>query len=500
MFNDYRPDMMPALWAHQVKALDELRKGYASGHKRQILMMPTGSGKTLTAFSLIHSSLAKNRRVMFVCDLNSLIHQTSENAKKHGLENHGIIQADHPSYNPRLPFQIASAQTLESRGFPSDPPDIIIWDEAHCQRKGLIEYIKEKDITTLGLTATPFAKGMGQTYSNIVNATTMAELTENGVLVPMKILACTPLDMRGAKTSGGEYTDKAIEERSLKIVGDVVHEWHKNAFGKKTILFASTIDECEAYTGAFNAAGVMAVSFTSRTKPDDGNEIMEDFKSKNPNIQVLLSVGRLTRGFDVPNIECGIDIRPLRKSLSEMIQKLGRVIRSAPGKKGALWLDHTGNVNRFKSDLEEIFHHGLASLDDGEKKDATVRKDDEKQARPCPKCGYSPFVRRCMSCGFEKAKALEENAPGKMVEIVIGGKVAAKDDYDLWGQLCSIVESNGYKPGWAWHKFSQIAGKDLPKGLPRYEEMERKTPTAATFGKIRSLQIAYRKSGRNGHA
>ena len=499
MFNDYYPEMMPTLWDHQKRALEELRKGYSAGHRRQILMMPTGSGKTLTAFSLIHSSLAKCKRVMFVCDLNSLIQQTSENAKKHGLVNHGIIQADHPSYNPSLPFQIASAQTLESRGFPSDPPDLIIWDEAHCQRRGLIEYIKAKDIPTLGLSATPFAKGLGLTYSNVVNATTMAELTDNGVLVPMKILACTPIDMTGAKTSGGEYTDKAIEERSIRIVGDVVKEWHEHAHGLKTILFASTIDECEAYTGAFNAAGVVAMSYTSRTKPDEGAEIMNDFKSKEPSIQVLLSVGRLTRGFDVPDIQAGIDIRPLRKSLSEMIQKLGRVIRSSPGKTGALWLDHAGNIPRFQADIEDIYHNGLSSLDDGEKKDAVVRKDVEAEPKPCPKCGYAPFFKRCMSCGFEKAKTMEENVPGRMVEIIIGGKVAAKDNYDLYGQLCHIARNRGYSPGWAYHKYKEIAGGEFPKSLPRFEQMPDIPPTSAVIGKLKSLEVAFRKA-RGKHA
>ena len=45
----------------------------------------------------------------------------------------------------------------------------------------------------------------------------MHELTVSGVLVPMRIFSCTKPNMTGAKTAGGEWTDKAAEERGLTL-------------------------------------------------------------------------------------------------------------------------------------------------------------------------------------------------------------------------------------------------------------------------------------------
>lgn len=492
----YNRSKMPELWDHQKQAIEQLRRGHAEGKRRQVLMMPTGSGKTLTSFDIVHGAMERNRRVMFICDRNSLITQTSENASRFGLEYHGIIQADHPQYYPQRNFQIASAQTLKVRGFPVDKPDLIIIDECHTVHKAINDYIIENNISCIGLTATPFTKGLGLLYDNLVNSCTMHQLTENGVLVPFKALACTPMDMTGAAMSGGEWTDKAIEERSLQIIGDAVKEWHEHAAGLKTILFASTIAECEAYTRAFNNSGVMSVAYTSHTPVSEGREIMDEYKKPNSEIQLLASVGRLTKGFDVPGIECGIDLRPLRKSFSEFVQKLGRVIRSAPGKESAIWLCHTGNFQRFQEDFEHMYFHGAKSLDESEKLDSEVRKEPkEKGDSTCPKCGYSPFFKRCMSCGHEKvSKALDDVTPGKMVEIRIGGKVAATDNVDLWRQLCTIAKDRGYKTGWAIRTYEKISGESFSKKLPYFEDVPYTPVSAATAGKVRSMLIAYRKA------
>lgn len=99
---------------------------------------PTGSGKTILALYLIAEALKKLRRAIFVADRITLIDQTSATAYQHGLMPHGIIQADHPMADPRLPFQSANAQTLGRRRWPS--ADLIIADEAHTQLRAWTEH------------------------------------------------------------------------------------------------------------------------------------------------------------------------------------------------------------------------------------------------------------------------------------------------------------------------------------------------------------------------
>jgi DNA repair protein RadD len=112
-----------------------------------------------------------------VCDRTTLIDQTSATADRYGLSAHGVVQADHWRTDYSKPFQIASAQTLARRQWPM--ADVIIIDEAHTQLKAWTEYIGTTQAAVIGLSATPFSPGLGKLFSNLVNATTMSELTQS---------------------------------------------------------------------------------------------------------------------------------------------------------------------------------------------------------------------------------------------------------------------------------------------------------------------------------
>jgi DNA-directed RNA polymerase subunit RPC12/RpoP len=215
----------------------------------------------------------------------------------------------------------------------------------------------------------------------------------------------------------------------------------------------------------------------------------------------LVSVEALAKGFDVEDIGCVIDARPLRKSLSTAIQMWGRGLRSSPdtGKTDCLLLDHSGNIQRFLKDFTEIYFSGFVSLDMSEKLDKIVRKDEEHASSGCPQCGYKPFFRRCMSCGHEKQSlALVGEAAGEMREIRIGKKVIATDKQDLWNQLCtyaklSLKSEDAKKAGWCWYKYQDITGEKPPRAWDFYTAPEAPI-TRGTLGKLKSLRIAYHKA------
>src|SRR5688572_5503317 len=201
----------------QTRAIEALRAGLRNGHRNQLLVLPTGGGKTIASLMLIAESLKKGRRATFVCDRITLINQASENADKYGLHHHGIVQADHWRRDNSHPFQIASIQTIQKRGY-WPPSDLVVIDEAHNLQEAHKELLLEKKVPIIGLTATPCTKGLGKYFTNVVNAATMHELTEAGVLVPLYILSCKAPDMREAETnSKGEWTEKAASEREAKI-------------------------------------------------------------------------------------------------------------------------------------------------------------------------------------------------------------------------------------------------------------------------------------------
>lgn len=452
----------------QVAAHQSLREGVKAGHRCQMLMSPTGSGKTYLGLRIIHEALAKGRRAAFVCDRTTLINQTSAVADSYGLTAHGIMQAQHWRYRPDMPFQIISAQTVARREWPD--MDVIVIDEAHTQMSAWVEHIKTCRAMVIGLSATPFSPGLGRLFSNLVNAATMSDLTESGVLVPMRVFTCTRANMKHAATSGGEWTDSAAAERGMEIIGDVVSEWTKFGEGRKTICFGSTIAHCEEICRQFNESGVMASVFSANTLPAEREQILKEFRKPDSILRVLVSVEALAKGFDVPDVSCVIDCRPLRKSLSTAIQMWGRGLRASPttGKTDCILLDHSGNITRFAEDFEAIFYNGLDALDAGEKLDKAIRRDDEeKETKACPSCGHSPFFKRCMACGFERQSVSEvEHLPGEMQEVMIGKKKLADDHRHLWEQVCAYARGHSApdkQQGRAFHLFKDIVGRPPPR-------------------------------------
>lgn len=288
----------------------------------------TVTHNTYLGLRIIHEALQRGKRAIFVCDRTTLINQTSEVADSYGLSAHSVLQANHWRYDPAMPFQIASAQTLARREWPG--AEVIVIDEAHTQMTVWTEHIQTCAASVIGLSATPFSPGLGKLFSNLVNATTMKELTDAGVLVPMKPFTCTRANMAGAATAGGEWTDQAAEERGMAIIGDVVTEWSKYGQGRKTIVFGSTIKHCEEICRQFNEAGVMAAVFTSLTTAAEREQLLKEYRKPDSALRVLVSVEALAKGFDVKDVGCVVDCRPLRKSLSTAIQMWGRGLRSSP--------------------------------------------------------------------------------------------------------------------------------------------------------------------------
>lgn len=497
--SDPTPARFPPPRAFQERVHQELRKGFSTGHKKQVLVAATGSGKTYCALRIAKEALQKGKRATFVCDRTALINQTSTTADRYWLTNHAIIQANHPRRDNSMPLQIASVQTLGARGYWPEA-DVVIIDECHTMHSAWVEYVNHTDAAVIGLTATPFTKGLGKIFSNVVNAASMDELTRLEVLVPLEIYDCVSPDMAGAATSGGEWTLKAASERELKIVGDVVPEWLRLGENEKTIAFGPDIAYCAQLMRRFTEAGIGAALYTSETPDRERAELLAEFSKPDPSIRVLVSVEALAKGFDVPDIGCVIDARPLRKSFSTFIQMIGRGLRSSPdtGKRRCKLLSFSGNIRRFYDDFVDLYYNGCGELSTAEKLDAAPRKEPEDfEPSGCPQCHYKPFRRRCLSCGFEKVSlALADATQGVMQEVRLGKKKLADSKADMWNQICTYAKTQvrGKQSGWAFYKYQDITGERPPRTFPSFDDAPMVTISSATAGKLRSMRIAYHKA------
>ena len=214
---------MLELRPHQLEVIEKLNEGFKE-HKRQILCAVTGFGKTECAMAIMQEAAAQGKRVAMMLDRIVLVEQTSKRLSKYQIP-HGVMQATHWRYKPYEPIQICSVQTLARRKSELKI-DLLIVDEAHVMYKSTIDYIKANpDMQVVGLTATPFTKGLADLYTNVIGAQPMIDLVEDGWVVPLKVYIAKEIDMTGAKkNSFGEWDANDASNRGMKIVGDVVAE------------------------------------------------------------------------------------------------------------------------------------------------------------------------------------------------------------------------------------------------------------------------------------
>jgi len=396
---------------YQDGAIESLRENIRAHIRRLILCAGTGAGKTICAAHLLKEASRKGSYALFIVDRVALVNQTSEVMDEYGVE-HGVIQGINRRWSPREHVQICSAQTLARRGLPREP-DLIIVDECHAQYQSTLDLMaRYPDAVKIGLTATPFTKGMGNHWDGMVNVIPTRQLIAGGYLVEPKIyIARSPDESELTRNSFGEFSDESAASAGIKIVGDVVKEWEAKTqehFGgpAKTIVFSPTVEHGRELCAAFAAAGYNFQQISYLDKDDDARaEKIAEFRRPDSIIHGLVSCGVLTKGFDVPDVRIGVSCKPYRKSLSSHMQEIGRVMRTIPGEeKKALWLDHSGNFERFALDMYDVWENGPGELDKAEKRDSVARERDPqvREKVVCPECSGGLSGNTCMSCGWER--------------------------------------------------------------------------------------------------
>lgn len=311
----------------QEEAIQRLRVAMRE-HKHCMLYSPTGSGKTIMAMSIIKSAQEKGKKVGFVCNRINLVDQASKRFMRSHI-SHGIVQGD----NTRRTWEntlICSIQTLESRGYP-DKLDLLLIDEAHgCTSASYKKFIAaHPDIPVIGLSATPFTRGLGLVFDSMVVATTIRELVEKGYLVDCEIFAPSKPDLSGVKIVRGDYdeTQLGVAVDKPGLIGDIVKHWKRLAIGMPTVVFATNIAHSKHIAEKFCEEGVAAEHIDCYTSAEDRAAVMERLNSGATT--VVCNVDILTEGWDEPKMQCMVNARPTRE-LKKWIQRAGRVLRPYP--------------------------------------------------------------------------------------------------------------------------------------------------------------------------
>jgi DNA repair protein RadD len=443
---------------HQVKALDMLRQSIGRGNKRVVLQLPTGAGKTYIGSQIVAGALAKGNRVCFTVPLISLVDQTIAAFEAEGIFDIGVIQASHHRTDLGAAVQIGSMQTMSRRGVPE--AEIVIVDECHLQFDLLPRWMREDPKRIfIGLSATPWARGMGDIWDDLVRPVTMQELIDAGYLSKFRVYAPSHPDLSGVGTVAGDYHEGQLAGvmSETPLIADVVDTWLKRARGLPTLIFAVNLAHAEKIQQAFAARGIAMGYCDARVDLVERQHLFR--RMERGELAGVVNVGTLTTGVDA-DVRCIVMARPTKSEML-FVQCIGRGLRTAPGKDHCLILDHSDNHARLGF-VTSINHDQLLT---GKEK-APKAKDKEKPEqipRECPSCGAVKQRGPCPACGFEPKRQSEiEFEEGELVELTQGK--AKKREYtmaekaEFHAGLLWLAHSKGRKVGWAAHKYRERFG------------------------------------------
>jgi superfamily II DNA or RNA helicase len=490
----------------QATALDLLRNSLRSGRRRPILQMPTGGGKTVIGAHIVTGLLNRQKRVCFSVPALGLVDQTFERFTQNGIDpaNMGVLQGAHPWRRLHAPLQIATPQTLSRRTLPD--VQYVIVDEAHIRFKVIDRWIAERpEVVFIGLSATPWSRGLGKLYDDLLKPTSLNELIDLGLLSPFRVFAPTHPDLSGVSIVAGDYHEGELAEAMNRptLVADIVTTWLARGRGRPTLVFATGRMHAQALRDRFAEVGVSAAYVDANTPREERDQIGRDLAIGRH--EVVVNVGCLTTGIDW-DVRCIVLARPTRSEML-FVQIIGRGLRTAPGKTDCLILDHSDTHLR----LGMVTDIDCDVLDDGRPRKQQAEKREKKQPLPkeCDSCGclVPPLMKECPACGHERKIATVQEADGDLVEMVREGiitrpvpgmkvtdmlrELGGRDTYRM---IRWIGDERGRAPGWSAHAYKALWGDWPPNGFERMNPAE---PCPLMRGWIRSRDIAFAKSKRS---
>lgn len=258
--------------------------------------------------------------------------------------------------------------------------DIMLIDECHNVNskdtgmyRTLINDIKRfgnPSLCVIGFTGTPYRgdgiwlwQGDDPLFAGTACRITMDELLEQGYLAPL-VVDKNPkpkMDTSQVKLAGGDFVvkDLAVVANDDELIKAVMDDFYINGFNDRTkfLFYCVNKEHAQKVLHALQAfARLNAQLVTADTPKGERDRILSQYKlpKTDPNaVNALVSIGTLTTGFDAPETDCIVLLRPTRSPVL-YVQIAGRGMRIADGKKDCLWLDYTdttetlGAVNRIK--------------------------------------------------------------------------------------------------------------------------------------------------------
>ncbi len=483
---------MKVLEPYQQEVADEiLSKLWAEDKWGRVLCMKTGAGKTVTATYIADQVIDQAKRVLMLAHSTILVKQFDHEAKERGIPSGTYFpERKHPNANT-LPFvagtYVSVRNAIQKYPLALGRFGLVIVDECHhiapwvdgskktpniysmLMDKFMLEW---KGCRILGLSATPErldGAGLGERFDGITMGPSFMELVEAGrLMVPTgKVLH----HYYGISVRKGEYdmnqvTRSAMMDDALnaRLVKDL-----KGIPGHRAIVFCANIEHCK-FTSELLERELDAPYpiITAATDDQSRGRIIDNLAKGR--IGGIVNVNVLTEGVDVPVADVCVNLAPT-KSYARLMQRVGRVVRTAPGKTRAIILDYAGSIRE----------HGLPEIEREFSLRQGKRGENPAPVKVCDECGRAQHAsaKVCIECGkqfiseqakpeksvevsieemraksnelFQMASESSLSAVRRAVELETRSKDCAETAAKIWERHIGTCRIRGWKPGRAYY-------------------------------------------------
>ena len=329
---------------YQQQARERIHAEWENGHTRTLLVLPTGTGKTIVFASVAADQVRAGDRVLILAHRGELLEQAADKLQRSTGLVSAVEKADATCLNTWFRVVVGSVQTLQRTArlerFPRDYFGTIIIDEAHHAitdgYRRILDYFDHAMV--LGVTATPDRgdmRNLGEVFDSLAFEYKLTDAIKEGYLC--RIMAQTiplKLDISSVTMSGGDYAVGDLGTALDPYLEQIAAEMAQRCKGRKTVVFLPLITTSQKFRGLLNSHGFRAAEVNGQST--DRKEVLADFDAGKYN--VLCNSMLLTEGWDCPSVDCVVVLRPT-KVRSLYSQMVGRGTRLSPGKTDLLLLD-----------------------------------------------------------------------------------------------------------------------------------------------------------------
>lgn len=426
---------------YQQQARDRIHAEWDAGHTRTLLVLPTGTGKTIVFASVAADQVRAGDRVLILAHRGELLEQAADKLQRSTGLVSAVEKAESTCLDSWFRVVVGSVQTLQRTArlerFPQDYFGTIIIDEAHHAitdgYRRILDYFSGAKV--LGVTATPDRgdmRNLGEVFDSLAFEYKLTDAIKEGYLC--KIMAQTiplQLDITSVTMSGGDYAVGDLGTALDPYLEQIAAEMARRCKSRKTVVFLPLIKTSQKFRDLLNTYGFRAAEVNGQS--DDRRQVLADFDAGKYN--VLCNSMLLTEGWDCPSVDCVVVLRPT-KVRSLYSQMVGRGTRLSPSKTDLLLLDFLWMTDK----------HELCRPADLVCEDRTVAR---QMTEHLAETGCPEDIEEAAAQASEDVVAQREEALAKQLEEQRRKKAKLVDplQYEMSIQAEDLA---GYVPAFGW--------------------------------------------------